>query len=62
MQSINIYKYFITPMLNLDFDQVSFNILKHEEQLSGSISIGLMVEWTNSQFTLVSWSLTEFVF
>ena len=39
-----IQMYFMTPMLNLDFVQVSFNLLKHEMQLSGFISIGLMVE------------------
>ena len=33
-----------SPMLNLDFVQVSLNLLKHEMQLSGDISIGLMVE------------------
>ena len=27
--------------------QVTFNLLKQEMQLSGTISIGLMVEWTN---------------
>jgi len=33
----------------LTFDvQVSFNLLKHEMQLSGAISIWLMVEWTDS--------------
>ena len=44
--------YFITIMLNLDFLEVSFNSLKHEMQLSNAKSIGLIVEWTNSQFYL----------
>ena len=51
-QYLHIQMYFNTPLLNLDFVQVSFNLLEHEMQLSGAISIGLMVEWTDSQFYL----------
>ena len=51
-QYLQVPMYFITTILNLDFVQVSFNLLKHEMQLSGALSIGLMVEWTNSQFYL----------
>ena len=53
-QSVNIYKYKCTLLHKcwiLTF-QVSFNLLEHEMQLSGAISIGVMVEWTDSQFYL----------
>jgi len=43
-QYLQVQMYFITTVLNLDFVQVSFDLLKHEMQLSGDISIGLMVE------------------
>ena len=43
-QYLQVQMYFIKTLLNLDFVLVSFNLLTHEIQLSGAISIGLMVE------------------
>ena len=60
VKNLQVQTYFNTTMLTFDV-QVSFNLLKHEMQLSGAISIGVMVEWTDSQFYL-SQLFTEFVF